>query len=85
MEGACVITDHRFLFTRLGPFCCNGVPLRRVCQAYVIATQTKVDISGVKLPDKLNDAYFRRSTTKKGGADSELFTDSKQVLVVVQL
>jgi large subunit ribosomal protein L6e len=32
-----------------GPFKVNGVPLRRVNQAYVIATSTKVEMTGVKV------------------------------------
>lgn len=32
-----------------GPFKVNGVPLRRVNQAYVIATSTKVELSGFKV------------------------------------
>jgi len=32
-----------------GPFKINGVPLRRVNQAYVIATSTKVDLADVKV------------------------------------
>lgn len=32
-----------------GPFKVNGVPIRRVNQAYVIATSTKLDISGVQV------------------------------------
>ena len=32
-----------------GPFKVNGVPLRRVNQAYVIATSTKVDVTGVEV------------------------------------
>lgn len=32
-----------------GPFKVNGVPLRRVNQAYVIATATKIDIGGLSV------------------------------------
>merc|ERR1712054_107994 len=48
-----------------GPFRLNGVPLRRINQAYVIATSTSVDISGVQVPEKLNDDYFRRPQQEK--------------------
>ncbi|MDP2436458.1 MAG: 60S ribosomal protein L6 [archaeon] len=43
-----------------GPLKINGVPLRRVNQAYVIATTTRVDISGIDVPAHINDAYFKR-------------------------
>lgn len=63
----------------IGPFCINGVPLRRVNQAYVIATKTKVDISTLKVPEKLNDSYFRRSNSKAKGGTASIFAESKQV------
>jgi len=47
-----------------GPFKINGVPIRRVNQAYVIATSTRVDISGIKFDDKFNDKYFRPTKKK---------------------
>ncbi|OMO55212.1 Ribosomal protein L6E [Corchorus olitorius] len=47
-----------------GPFKVNGVPLRRVNQAYVIATSTKVDISGVNV-EKFDDKYFAKEAEKK--------------------
>ena len=47
-----------------GPYEVNGVPLRRVNQAYVIATSTKVDASKVKA-DKFADAYFGKAKVAK--------------------
>merc|ERR1711971_1431878 len=44
-----------------GPYKINGVPLRRVNQAYVIGTSTKIDISGVDVSN-INDEYFSRVT-----------------------
>ncbi|URE32936.1 60S ribosomal protein L6 [Musa troglodytarum] len=61
-----------------GPFMINGVPLRRVNQAYVIATSTKVDLSGVNV-DKFDDKYFtkeKKKTTKKG--EGEFFETDKE-------
>merc|ERR1719181_700870 len=59
-----------------GPFKVNGVPRRRVPQSYVIATQTKVDISGVKVPAEVNDDFFKKEQTKKKKTD-EVF-DQKE-------
>merc|ERR1719486_1863586 len=59
-----------------GPYAVNGVPLRRVPQSYVIATQTKVDISGVKVPAEVNDDFFKKQQTKKKKTD-EVF-DQKE-------
>ncbi|XP_006647437.1 60S ribosomal protein L6-3-like [Oryza brachyantha] len=61
-----------------GPFKVNGVPIRRVNQAYVIATSTKVDISGVKV-DKFDDKYFARDKKAKAKkTEGELFETEKE-------
>jgi hypothetical protein len=48
-----------------------------VNQAYVIATSKKVDVSGVKLPENVNDAFF----AAEGGKDTTDFfsTDKPKV------
>jgi large subunit ribosomal protein L6e len=58
-----------------GPFKINGVPVRRINQAYTIATSTKVDISGLEIPEKFNDAYFKKAApAKKAKTEEEFFT-----------
>ncbi|KAL4456959.1 hypothetical protein ABPG74_014597 [Tetrahymena malaccensis] len=47
-----------------GPYKVNGVPLKRVNQAYTLSTSTKVDITGVNAA-KFEDAYFGREQAKK--------------------
>mmetsp|Transcript_19287 Transcript_19287/g.60669 ORF Transcript_19287/g.60669 Transcript_19287/m.60669 type:complete len:193 (-) Transcript_19287:117-695(-) len=62
-----------------GPYSVNGVPIRRVNPAYVIATSTKVDVSSIQVPEKFDDAYFKRSkptktVKKKTDEESEFFS-----------
>merc|ERR1712003_65922 len=61
-----------------GPYKLNGVPLRRVNQAYVIATSTKIDISGVAVPENLNDAYFKKPSAVKQAKGEEEFFQAKE-------
>jgi len=67
-----------FILFLSGPYKVNGVPLRRVPQSYVIATQTKVDISKVKLSDKVNDDMFKR-TKKPKKSSGAMFEESAEV------
>ncbi|XP_031131377.1 60S ribosomal protein L6-like [Ipomoea triloba] len=61
-----------------GPFKINGVPLRRVNQAYVIATSTKVDVCGVNV-EKIDDKYFAKlADKKKKKTEGEFFESEKE-------
>lgn len=64
-----------------GPFKINGVPLRRVNARYVIATQTKIDISGVESStlDKVAKAdYFVRDKSKKQKGEEAFFKQGEK-------
>ncbi|CAM9288928.1 unnamed protein product [Laminaria digitata] len=55
-----------------GPYQVNGVPLRRVNQAYVIATSMKVDLSKVTNP-VTDDSYFTRVSAAKKTEEDQFF------------
>lgn len=65
-----------------GPFKVNGVPLRRVNQRYVIATSTKVDISGVDVSN-ITDAGFTASKADKA-AERKMRKQQKEGLFMDQ-
>jgi large subunit ribosomal protein L6e len=67
-----------------GPFKINGVPLRRINPAYVIATSTKVNLASASelSLDKFNEAYYKVKKEKKGkSTEQEFFGGEKKVLI----
>jgi len=66
-----------FLLLVTGPFKINGVPLRRVNAAYVIATSTRVE--GVdKLEIGIKDKFFARTETEKKAEDGDFIDEKKK-------
>ncbi|KAL4095699.1 hypothetical protein PRIC1_009072 [Phytophthora ramorum] len=60
-----------------GPYKVNGVPLRRVNQAFVIATSTRMDLSDVKLPE-IDDEYFTKDKPAKKSSKEDCFFAAQQ-------
>jgi large subunit ribosomal protein L6e len=55
-----------------GPYKVNGVPLKRVNQAYVLPTKTKVNLTSLPGLDKLTDEFF---TTRVNVKRASFFED----------
>jgi large subunit ribosomal protein L6e len=63
-----------------GPYVLNGCPVTRMNQRYVMATKTKLDIKDVKIPERVNDVYFKKTRTPKSKpAEGEIFEAKKEV------
>lgn len=60
-----------------GPYKVNGVPLKRVNQAYVIATTTKVDVSGVNV-DNVTDALWKKTKSSNDKTEKNFFKDGEK-------
>ncbi|ODV88743.1 hypothetical protein CANCADRAFT_128055 [Tortispora caseinolytica NRRL Y-17796] len=66
------LEDGTLLVT--GPFKINGVPLRRVNPAYVIATSTSVPVTGLNL-DKFTVEYLSKDRARKASGDKAIPTE----------
>jgi len=80
-EASLKLTEHSFATIQplkpTGPYKVNGVPLRRVNQAYVIATSVTVDVSGVDVSG-IEDAFFAKEAVEKAADEDKFFNPENQ-------
>ena len=67
-----------------GPYKINGVPLKRVNQAYTLTTSTKVDLKGVDVA-KVDDALFKREKRSKKQGEDKFFAEGAKVTFFIVL
>ncbi|KAJ8972097.1 hypothetical protein NQ314_000323 [Rhamnusium bicolor] len=63
-----------------GPFGINACPLRRISQRYVIGTQTKIDLSDLKLPSKSMMIILQEKGKSVQRKRKEIFSKPKKKL-----
>ncbi len=61
-----------------GPYKVNGVPLKRVNQAYTLTTSTKVPVAGVDA-SKIDDALFKKEKKTKKQGEKQFFAEGAKV------
>ena len=62
-----------------GPYKFNGVPLKRVNQAYVIATSTKVNLGAIATLNTVNDEFFtKRIKVNRGTNAADFFEEPEK-------
>jgi large subunit ribosomal protein L6e len=63
-----------------GPLKLNATPMRRVAQAFVIATNTKLDINALELPERINDDYFKKDKKAADKSKAGIFATGEQAV-----
>ena len=62
-----------------GPHKVNGVPLRRVNQAYTMTTSTKVDLKGVDVKN-IEDQFFKKEKKAGKSQEDKFFAEASKVI-----
>lgn len=71
--------EHSGCLLCCGPKRCNGISLIRIPQAFVIATKTKIDLSGIKLRSNVKGEKIKMTLTKRiSSVTDEWFAASKK-------
>ena len=64
-----------------GPYKVNGVPLRRVNQAYTMTSSTTVDIKGADV-SKIEDVFFKKEKKSGKSQDEKFFAEGQKVTFI---